>query len=68
MSVTCGVPLGLVFRPTLLNVFCDGLLRMRMSDVVQLVGFADDLAVVETARTTPALEAAVIPAFSTIEG
>lgn len=36
-------------------------------DGVQLVGFADDLAVVATARTTPFLETVVNSALSTIE-
>jgi len=58
-EVTCGVLQGLVLGPTLWNVLYDGLLNKEVPEGVQLVGFADDLALVAVARTTPSLKTAV---------
>jgi len=66
-DVTCGVPQGSVLGPTLWNVLYDGLLDMETPERVQLVGFADDLALIAVARTTPLLESVVNPALQSIE-
>lgn len=54
--VTCGVPQGSVLGPTLWNVAYDDLLAMDVPPGAHLVGFADDLAVVGTARTGEQLQ------------
>jgi hypothetical protein len=49
-SLTSGVPQGSVIGPTLWNVLYDGVLRLQMPEGVTLVGYADDLALVATAK------------------
>jgi hypothetical protein len=66
-AVTCGVPQGSVLGPTLWNAAYDDLLKLDLPQGVQLVGFADDLAVVGRARTGPLLEAIMNPALDAID-
>lgn len=66
VRVSCGVPQGSVIGPLLWNVFYDGLLRMKLPTGVQLVGFADDIAVVGTARTTDLLESVMNSALEVV--
>jgi len=54
--VTCGVTQGSVLVPTLWNVAYDDLLSLSVPPGVQLVGFADDLAVVGRSKTSAELE------------
>lgn len=49
-SVSSGVPQGSVMGPTLWNVLYDELLQMDLPEGATLVGFADDVALVVTAR------------------
>lgn len=57
LDVTCGVPQGSVLGPTLWNLFYDGVLRLDVpKGEVSLIGYADDLAVVITARTAERME------------
>jgi hypothetical protein len=66
-AVTCGVPQGSVLGPTLWNAAYDDLLKLDVPQGVQLVGFADDLAVVGRARTGPQLEAIMNPVLDAID-
>jgi hypothetical protein len=51
MPVTCGVPQGSVLGPLLWNLLYDGILNIDMPEGVETMAFADDLAVVTTAKT-----------------
>lgn len=66
MNITCGVPQGSVIGPTLWNVYYDGVFRIPMPLGVQLVGYADDLGVVLTARNAAAIEKAAEDSISSI--
>jgi hypothetical protein len=55
LSVTCGVPQGSILGPTLWNCFYDGMLRQNIPHT-SLVGYADDLIAVVTAKGRASLE------------
>lgn len=65
--VTCGVPQGSVLGPALWNIAYDSLLKMDVPPGVQLIGFADDLAVVGIAVTGQLLEDAMNPTLEAID-
>ncbi|CAI6342698.1 unnamed protein product [Macrosiphum euphorbiae] len=65
-SVTCGVPQGSVLGPALWNVFYEELLDTDMQPGVQLVAFADDVAVIGTSRTGASAAELLNPALSTV--
>lgn len=54
--VTCGVPQGSVLGPLLWNVFYDQILRLNLGKAVELVAYADDLAIIVKAKTKEFLE------------
>ncbi|KAL1453324.1 hypothetical protein WDU94_007470 [Cyamophila willieti] len=54
--MSAGVPQGSLGGPTLWNCLYDGVLRLNFPQNVQLVAFADDLAVVVVAKTDHELE------------
>lgn len=53
--VNSGVPQGSVLGPTLWNTMYDGLLKMEQPEGVNLIGFADDIALVVVAKGEEAL-------------
>lgn len=63
---TCGVPQGSVLGPSLWNAFYDDLLDIDMPPGVQLVAFADDVAVIGTSRTGPSAAELLNPVLETV--
>lgn len=68
VELTGGVPQGSVLGPTLWNVVYDELLEMPTTPGTQLIGFADDLALVATARDPVTLETIVNRTLGDIDG
>lgn len=66
VKVTCGVPQGSVLGPYLWNVLYDGVLRIEKPEGVELVAFADDLAIVAMAKTRGQLIAAANTAMANV--
>lgn len=66
--VSCGVPQGSVLGPALWNVLYDGLLETVMPKGITVVSFADDVAVIGTARMVESLETRMNDALDTVAG
>lgn len=54
-AISAGVPQGSVLGPALWNAMYDGLLRVPMPSDASIVAFADDVAILVTAKTTSSL-------------
>lgn len=50
--MTCSVPQGSTLRPTLWNIFYDGLLKVSLPPSASIVGFADDVSLIVVNHTT----------------
>lgn len=61
-----GLPQGSVLGPDLWNLLYDGLLRIALPQDVEIIAFADDIALVATAQVTFLLEERLEVAFSDI--
>lgn len=62
LTVTSGVPQGSVLGPTLWNILYDGVLRLPQPAGIQLVAYADDLALVACYKTEEELTSNVTTA------
>lgn len=65
-ELSSGVPQGSVLGPLLWNVMYDEIFQLDLPHNVSVVGFADDIALVGTDRTTPLLELAMNEALSKV--
>lgn len=50
VKITAGVPQGSVLGPLLWNVMYDGIFKLKVPEEVQIVGFADDVAIIVQAQ------------------
>ena len=66
-QMTCGVPRGSVLGPTLWNVLYDDILRLKTPEGITLVAYADDLAIVATAKKEEQLILKVNHTISLVE-
>ncbi|CAB0036598.1 unnamed protein product, partial [Trichogramma brassicae] len=67
-GVTAGVPQGSVLGPILWNVMYDAILRLDLGDGVQVIGFADDIAVVAVAKHLWEIEDNLNTAIAKVRG
>jgi len=65
-EVSFGVPQGSVICSILWNIFYDDLLQQRLPEGIEMIAFADDIAVVGIAKNTDLLEAAMNSSLSLV--
>lgn len=66
-QISGGIPQSSVLGPTMWNVFYHDFLNLVTPPGVQLIGFADDLAIVTMARTTESLENMINPTLAAVD-
>lgn len=67
-SMSCGVPQGSVLRPDLWNLLYDDLLKLAMPTNVELIAYADDVAIVSISQIPFQLEETLEEAFGLVSG
>lgn len=65
-ATNCGVPQGSVLGPDLWNLLYDDLARIALPDGVELIAFADDVALISTASIPFILEERLEVAYATV--
>jgi len=65
-EMSCGVPQGSVLGPDLWNLLYDGLLKIDLPVGVDLIAFADDVAIISTASVPVLLEERLAETFNII--
>jgi hypothetical protein len=67
IKVNSGVPQGSILGPTLWNLLYDEVFKIKLGDNTELIGFADDLALMVKARTEEAVMEETNAALSSIK-
>lgn len=66
--MSCKVPQGSVLRPDLWNLLYDDLLRLEMPPEVELIAYADDVAIICSSQISFHLEERVKETFDLVSG
>lgn len=67
VRITTGVPQSSTLGPTLWNRMCNGVLRLKLSKGVEIVGFADDVVLTVAGESCEEAEIIAAEAIRTVE-